>query len=162
VHRQADQPSLVGQGSCHGLADPPGRVRRELVAHAVVELLDRPDQAEVAFLDEIEQRHAGCPVVPGDRHDQPQVALDESTLGVLVAGVLAPRELALLLSRQQPAVADLPHVELQRVTGLRGGDGFRLVFAELLRELGGVASVKRKWLWHDHLAIGNPSSECER
>jgi hypothetical protein len=45
----------------------------------VVELLDRSHQAEVSFLDEVEQRHAGRLVSLGDRHDQPQVRLDESS-----------------------------------------------------------------------------------
>src|SRR5947209_15588053 len=42
VHRDADGPGLVGDGAGDGLADPPGGVGAELVALAVVELLDRP------------------------------------------------------------------------------------------------------------------------
>ena len=38
--------ALVGDRARHGLADPPGRVRGELVAAAVVELLDRADEPE--------------------------------------------------------------------------------------------------------------------
>ena len=34
VHGQADRPALVGDRAGHGLADPPGRVGRELEAHA--------------------------------------------------------------------------------------------------------------------------------
>src|SRR4051794_15352422 len=41
------------------LADPPGGVGGELEALAPVELLDRVHQAEVALLDEVEQRQAG-------------------------------------------------------------------------------------------------------
>src|SRR4051812_210260 len=44
VDRDANRPALVGDRSRHGLADPPRRVRRELVAAAIVELLDRADQ----------------------------------------------------------------------------------------------------------------------
>ena len=61
-----------------GLADPPGRVGRELEALGVVELLDRPDQAEVALLDQVEQRQAGGRVGLGDRDDEAQVALDQA------------------------------------------------------------------------------------
>ena len=50
-----DRARLVGDGARHGLADPPGRVRRELESLAVIELLDRADEAERAFLDEIEE-----------------------------------------------------------------------------------------------------------
>ena len=56
------------------LADPPGRVGGELVALGVVELLDGADQAEVALLDDVQQRQ---PAVRrsflATRHDQPQV-----------------------------------------------------------------------------------------
>ena len=115
---QPDEPTLVGERSRDSLADPPRRVRRELVAHAIVELLDRANEPEVALLDEVEERYAGSPVVPRDRHHEPEVALDEPSLGRLVACVLAPRELSLLVPRQQTAVADLPHVELQRIPRL--------------------------------------------
>src|SRR5438477_103467 len=78
------------------LADPPRGVRRKLVAHPVVELLDGADQAEVPLLDEIEERHAGLRVVARDRHHEAQVALDQAALGLLVAEILAAGELALL------------------------------------------------------------------
>ena len=115
VHRQADRPSLVSERAGDRLADPPGGVGRELVAHLPVELLDGAHQAQVALLDQVEERHARLRVVPGDRHDQAQVRLDQAALRLLVAGVLALGELALLAGREQPAVADLPEVELQRI-----------------------------------------------
>ena len=48
VHRDPDRARLVGDRTGHRLADPPGRVGRELEALAVVELLDRPDQARAS------------------------------------------------------------------------------------------------------------------
>ena len=125
VDGKADRAALVGERTRHGLADPPGRVGRKLVAHLVVELLDRADQPEVALLDQVEERHAGLRVVARDRHHEPQVALDQAPLRELVAEVLAPGELALLRRREQPAVADLADVELQRVGRLEA-----LVLAE--------------------------------
>ena len=74
VDGQANRPPLVGDRACDGLADPPRRVRRELVAHLVVELLHRPDEAEVALLDQVEERDARVDVVPRDRHDEAEVA----------------------------------------------------------------------------------------
>jgi hypothetical protein len=115
VDGQADRPALLGQRARHGLADPPGRVGGELEAHRVVELLDRADQAEVALLDQVEEWHAGLRVVARDRHHKPEVRLDQLALRCLVALVLAARELALLGRREQPAVADLAHVELERI-----------------------------------------------
>src|SRR5215211_8009940 len=54
VHRDADGAALVGDRAGDGLADPPRRVRRELVAAPVVELLDGADQPERALLDQIQ------------------------------------------------------------------------------------------------------------
>ena len=48
VDRDADGAALVGDRPGHRLADPPRRVGRELVAAAVVELLDRADQARAS------------------------------------------------------------------------------------------------------------------
>ena len=119
MDRQADRAALVGERTRDRLADPPGGVGRELEAEPVVELLDRSDQAEVPLLDQVEQRHLGAGVVARDRHHEAQVRLDQAALGVLVAEVLAPRELALLAGCQQPAVAELADVELERVGRLK-------------------------------------------
>ena len=130
VDGQANDAPLVGERAGDGLPDPPGRVGRELVAHRVVELLDRADQAEVALLDQVEQRHAGLRVVARDRHHESEVRLDQLPLGGLVAEILAAGELALLRRRQEPAVADLADVELERILGrddLLGRDGLALV-----------------------------------
>src|SRR5919204_6740309 len=55
VHRHADRPRVVRDGALHRLADPPRGVRRELVAAAPVELLDRAVQAERALLDQVQE-----------------------------------------------------------------------------------------------------------
>jgi hypothetical protein len=55
VDGHPDRPRLIGEGAVDSLADPPGRVRRELVAAPPVELLDRADQAERALLDQVEE-----------------------------------------------------------------------------------------------------------
>jgi len=44
----------------HGLADPPGGVGTELVALLILELVDRLDQAYVAFLDQVREVQARC------------------------------------------------------------------------------------------------------
>ena len=119
VHRQADRAALLGECARDRLADPPGRVRRELVAERVVELLDGADEAEVALLDQVEQRHPGAGVVAGDRHHEPEVALDQPALRLLVALVLAPGELALLRMGEQAPVSDLANVELEGILGRR-------------------------------------------
>src|SRR5207244_10038399 len=52
VHRDPDRLRLVRDRALTGLANPPGRVRRELVALAPVELLSSAVQADDALLDE--------------------------------------------------------------------------------------------------------------
>ena len=89
VDGDADRPRLVGDGPGDRLADPPCRVRRELEPAAVIELLDGAHQAEIAFLDEIEEGHAPVAVALGDGHDEPEVRLGEEVLCLLALGDLA-------------------------------------------------------------------------
>ena len=83
VDGQADGAARVGDAALDRLTDPPGGVGGELEALAPVELLDGVDEAEVALLHEVEERHARRLVALGDRHDQAEVRLHELTLGVL-------------------------------------------------------------------------------
>ena len=55
VDRDADGSRLVGDGAGDGLPNPPGRIGGELVAPAILELVDGAHEAEVALLDEIEE-----------------------------------------------------------------------------------------------------------
>src|SRR5262249_42733140 len=81
VHRNADGAGLVGDGAGDGLADPPGGVGRELVAAAILELVHGLHEADVAFLDEVEELQAAVGVLLGGGDDQAQVGLDELALG---------------------------------------------------------------------------------
>src|SRR6188508_3446561 len=102
---KADGSTLLCQSTRDRLLDPPRRVRRELEAHRVVELLDRTDEPEVPLLDQVEKRHVRSRVVPRDRHDEPEVRLDQLALRRLVAQIRATRELTLLSGREQTAVS---------------------------------------------------------
>ena len=82
VHGDADGARLVGDRAGDRLADPPGGVGRELVAAAVLELVDRLHQADVAFLDQVEELQAAVGVFLGDRDDEAQVGLDHFLLGL--------------------------------------------------------------------------------
>jgi hypothetical protein len=127
VDGQADRAALVGHAAADGLADPPRRVGRELVAAAVVELLDRAEQPEVALLDEVEQRQALALVALRDGDDEPEVRLDEALLGALAVAVDLV-ELAAALDGQLLRLADQPLglqtglVALREVDLLLGGE----------------------------------------
>ena len=82
VDRDPDRAGLVGDGPRDGLADPPVGIRRELEAALVVELLDRPDQADVALLDQVEQAHPAADVLLGDRDDEAEVRAGQLLPGV--------------------------------------------------------------------------------
>jgi hypothetical protein len=83
VHRDADGPRLVRDGAGNRLADPPGRIGREFVTAAVLKLVHRLHQADVAFLDQVEELQSAVGVLLRDRHDQPKVGLDQLALGAL-------------------------------------------------------------------------------
>ena len=108
-------PRLVCERPCHGLADPPGRVRGELEAVAVVEFLGRANEPDRALLDQVEKRQALVAVVLRDRDDEAEVRLDHRLLRRVVASLDALGELDLLRGRQERHLADVLQKQLQRV-----------------------------------------------
>jgi hypothetical protein len=104
------------------LADPPGRVGRELVAAPPVELLDGADQPERPLLDQVEERQPLVAVVLRDRDDEAEVRLDHPLLRAQVAALDLLRELDLLGGREQWVPAGLAQEELQRVGRRLPGD----------------------------------------
>ncbi|ENN87860.1 hypothetical protein RHSP_48159 [Rhizobium freirei PRF 81] len=80
VHRNTDRARLVGDRTGNRLTDPPGGVGRELVAAAVFELIDRLHQADIAFLNEVEELQTAVRVFLGDGDDEAQVGFDHFLL----------------------------------------------------------------------------------
>src|SRR5947208_7137170 len=83
VDRDTNGSRLVRDRAGDRLADPPGRVGRELVAAAVLELVDRLHQADVPFLNQIEELEAAGRAFLRDRHDQAEVGFDQLLLRLL-------------------------------------------------------------------------------
>src|SRR5207253_4683265 len=121
-----DRAGVVGDGPLHRLANPPGRVRRELVTAPPVELLDRAVQAERPLLDQVQERHAEAPVALGDRDDQAEVRLDHAALRGQVTALDRLRERDLLGGRQELVAPDVGQEELQTVGGANENLGLRL------------------------------------
>ena len=115
MHRHADRPALVGDRPRDRLADPPGRVRRELEALAPVELLRRADEPDRALLDQVEEREALVAVALRDRDDEAEVRLDHRLLRRVVAALDPLGELDLLGGGEERHLADVLEEELQRV-----------------------------------------------
>ena len=139
VDRQADRAAGVGDAAGDRLADPPRGVGGELEALAPVELLDGVHQAEVALLDQVEQRQARGLVLLGDRHDEAQVGLHEGALGGLA---LAGGAAQLALAGRGDVLA--PGVELgaSLVAGLDGLGQTHLVVLGQQRVLTDVREVQ--------------------
>ena len=125
VHGHADRARLVRERPGDRLADPPGRVGRELEALAVVELLRRADEPDRALLDQVEEGQALVAVVLRDRDDEPRF---DSTIFCLAAW--SPRSMRLASSTSCAAVSrgTLPmslrkswsaSVEISRASGSR-------------------------------------------
>ena len=78
----ADRAGLVRDRARRRLADPPRRIRGELIAALVLELLDGLHEARVALLDEIQEREAAVHVLLHDRNDEAQVGLNHLFAGL--------------------------------------------------------------------------------
>src|SRR5439155_3241119 len=87
----------------------------ELVALAIVKLLDRADEPERALLDQVEERKAAAEIRLRDRDDESQVRLDHVLLRGHVATLDPLRERDLLVRSEQRHLSDLTEVEAQGV-----------------------------------------------
>ena len=115
VHGHPDRARLVRQRARHGLPNPPRRVRRELEAFAVVELLGRAHQPDRALLDQIEERQPLVAVALRDRDDEAQIRLDHLLLRGMVSALDPLRKLDLLRRGEQLDPPDVLEEQLQRV-----------------------------------------------
>ena len=83
----ADEAGLLVERTADGLADPERGVGGELEATAPVELVDGVLEAQVAFLDEVEEIHAlGEGIAASDAHHEAQVGANEAILGFSCLG----------------------------------------------------------------------------
>ena len=55
MHRDTDGTCLISNRAGDRLADPPGGIGRELVAAAILKLVHGFHEADVAFLDQVEE-----------------------------------------------------------------------------------------------------------
>ena len=81
VHGNADGTRLIGDGTGNGLTNPPGRVSRKLVSAPVFEFIHRFHQADIAFLNQIEELQSAIGVFFGNGNHQPQIGFRHFALG---------------------------------------------------------------------------------
>ena len=88
--REPNGSGVILDRSDQGLANPPDSVGGELEATAVIEFFDRPDQSEIAFLDQIREGQAEVSIILCDSDHEFQIVFDEAVLhrGHLIVGIL--------------------------------------------------------------------------
>ena len=113
VGGNADRLGRVDQRPLDRLLDPVAGVGGEAGADRRVEALDRPEQAEVAFLDQVLQAQALAGIAAGDVDHQPQIGADHAVAGLGVAGADGHGQLVLVVGREQRGLVDLAEIGLQ-------------------------------------------------
>ena len=82
MHRDTDGARLISDRAGNRLSDPPGRIGREFIAPAVFKLVHRLHQANIAFLNKIQELQTTIGVFFGDRDHQPQIGLNHFFFGL--------------------------------------------------------------------------------
>src|SRR5439155_1526883 len=111
---------LLGERLEDRLTDPPHGIGDELDPLGLVELVGRPDQPEVALVDQIREGDALVLVFLGDGDDEPEVGADQLVQRLLVLRLDALGQRDLFLARNQRILADLAEVLIQRSLVERG------------------------------------------
>ena len=75
---------LLHERAADRLPDPPVGIRRETVSPRGVELVDRPHEAEISLLDQVQEIVVRRGILFRDRYHQPQVGQHEGLTGRLV------------------------------------------------------------------------------
>src|SRR3970282_1990168 len=102
MHGQAYRPCLVHDRPLNGLLYPPRRVRAKLKTFLILKLLDRSDETEIAFFDNVGKLQAAVDILLPDSDDKPQVRLDHPGAGILISlGDLFCERLFLLKSEKR-------------------------------------------------------------
>src|ERR1700722_10544137 len=83
VHRDANRTRLISDGAGNRLPNPPRGIRGKFVATAVFEFVHGFHQADVAFLNQVEELQTAVGVFLGDGNHQAEVGLDQLALGLL-------------------------------------------------------------------------------
>ena len=101
MNRQPHRAGLVHQRPLDGLADPPGRIGRKTKALVRVEFFHGANEAEIAFLDQVQQGQAAIHIMPRDLDYQPKIALDHALPRARIARQRPARKINFLCRGEQ-------------------------------------------------------------
>ena len=80
VHWQTNSASLVGDRAADRLPNPPRRISRKLIAAAVFKLVYRFHEADIAFLDQVQEVQPAVRIFFCNRDHEPKISLDHLVL----------------------------------------------------------------------------------
>ena len=83
MYRNTDGPGLIGNGARNRLANPPGGVSRELVTATILELVYCLHQADVAFLNQIEELQSAVCILLRNRNNETKIGFNQLALRLL-------------------------------------------------------------------------------
>src|SRR5882724_846061 len=153
VHRNANGAGLIGDGASDGLTNPPSGVSGEFIAAAPFEFVGALHEADVAFLDEVEELQAAIAVFFGDGDDETKIGFGQFLFCLVGFGFAAVNQNEGALESRGPGlrqVFDLLALETAQaqlfarsgsIAASGGGAAFEAVdFAlQSVHALGGVA-----------------------
>ena len=95
--RESERTALIGQRVDDGLPNPPDRIGDELHVLARIETLGRLNQADVPFVDEVEERESAAAIAFRVGHDEAKIRLDEPVQRFRVSSLyLRPKDIRLI------------------------------------------------------------------
>ena len=77
MNRNSDCSSLISDGSCDCLSNPPCCIGAEFVSSFMVEFFSGSDESQVSFLNEVEEEHASADIFFCDADNQTEVCLNK-------------------------------------------------------------------------------------
>ena len=110
VERHAHNAALLADGLQNALANPPHGVGDEFEAARFVKFLCRFHQADVAFVDQVVERHALILILFGHRNHKAQVGFYQTLQRGLVAVADALGQFHLFVHREQFETADFGEI----------------------------------------------------
>ena len=110
MDRQANSAGLVHDAALDRLPNPPGGVGGETETALRVEFFHGANQAQVALLDQVQQRKPAVDITTGNLHHQAQVALDHPAAGTVITFQCQAGEVFLLIGGKQRRVANFVEV----------------------------------------------------
>lgn len=85
MYRNTNCTGLVSDGTGNGLTDPPSSIGTELESLIIVKFFNSLNEAQVALLDQIKEKHATAYIPFGNGDNKPQVGFRKGLLRFFTA-----------------------------------------------------------------------------